>query len=232
MKRILPAAAALLVLAGCRPPLQVTAEARRVAVRVTVTATVPGLDVRGGASIQAACQEQVKLRLGAGKLEVSDGGPDSVERPMLEIRILEVALADCPGKGAVLGGWLRDTTEEAVDDMVRRAATGDRGPIEHEGRLEDTLAGRYIVRGIRSHRLEALGYKPLLLSGRITFRGGGMVYTRDFDGWQLLPRMRPLPREGEGDQAPRIRREEARALAELALEGLGSRIGWSMTHDL
>ncbi|HJW73539.1 MAG TPA: hypothetical protein VJ486_11975 [Geothrix sp.] len=231
MGRAMYAVLAVLALTACQRPIEITAQARQVAVRVALHGQLPGLTAQQMEDIRASYENQVRARLGQVADTVLNATDHPSTRPLLEISIDEVELSDYPSKSDIFKDWLGDTTEEIVTDAIDQMITRSKEPIEHDGNLSDTLVGRYVVRGIHRHRLEHLGYRPLLISGTLTFFGNGSTYQCDFNGWRLLPKMHPLPKKPGEDQSPQIREEEGRALASFVMERLGSGWRWSVSPD-
>ena len=231
MKRLALPILALLALVACEKPATVIAREKKIAVRVTMTAHFPGIDAQGEEEMRASYQEQVKARLKGLADVVTDAEANSSARPLLEINIEDLSLSGFASKGDVFQGWAFDRSFTAAMEGITRAARNEHGPIEHQGELSDTLIGRYVTRGIQKSRLERLGYRPFLISGTLSFTGAGNEYRCDFDGWKLLPLMKPLPKEAGKDQTAQIRQEEAKGLAEYVMKRMHAEWEWMMSPD-
>lgn len=231
MKRIIYTIAAILALVGCQLPLQVTSKARRIGIIVTMDTHLPGLNQQQEENIRNFYYQQIKKRLSNVANVITDASNDPSIRPVVEVHIDDVSLSDYPTKAEIFHGWLVDSTLNFAYAALNQSITHETGPIESETPMNETLVGKYVVRGIHKHRLERLGYRPLLISGELIFRGNGMTYECNFDGWKLLPRMRPLLKDGNKDQSSQIREEEGKALAGYIMDRLDSSWQWSMSPD-
>ena len=225
-------AVSVLLLMGCRPPLDITAQTKKVAVRLLIHQDLPGLDDRQSKEIRELYSQQLCGELGKYAEVATDTSHwDPSERPLVMVQIDAITLSGYPTKTDIFQDWLIDTTLNGIVDGINETLHIPKNTDDQHPLFSDTLEGRYITRGIHKHQLEQLGYHPFILSGRLTFKTKGNSYRCNFTGWELVSGMNPLNLKDGKDHALEIRKEEGRALAGYVMQRLGSSSQWNWSSE-
>ena len=214
---------ALLGLAACQPPKERIAERKRYAVEFDFRESLPGLSDADKAQLEAAYEAAVRAKLRALYGEPQPAPPAPEGCPIVKVQVDALELAAYPPKGGLLKGWIVDSTITGVLDHLTRNPEAD----ANQNAIQNDYLDRYIARKVETHRLDRLGYLPILVKAQLTYWDSDRAYFCDLDGEEMLTAFHPLTQLG--GQAPRdIRAEEARVLAETVAERLASRADWTM----
>lgn len=213
---------ALLALVACEPPqARIASHHQQYAVEIVFHDDLPGLSDAERAELHATYEAAIRADLTAAVGE-STSAPIE-DGPLVKVEIKALQLAAYPPKGGLLTGWFLDSTVNGVLDHLTR----DPQANAHENGLNNSYLDRYIDRKVEAHRLDRLGYLPLLVRGKLSYADGSRTYVSDLNGEDMLTTFQPLA--SLGDRSPRaIRAEEARVLGKVVAERLGSTSGWTV----
>lgn len=212
---------ALLALVACEPPQARIATHKQYALQIIFHDDLPGLSDSERAELHAAYDAAIRADL---KAALGEPAPvQSEDGSVVKVEINALQLAAYPPKGGLLTGWFLDSTVSGVLDHLTRDPQADaRQNARNNGYLD-----RYIDRKVETHRLDRLGYLPLLVRGKLSYADRDRTYTADLNGEDMLTTFQPLG--SLGDRSPHtIRAEEARVLGKVVAERLASTSGWTV----
>lgn len=214
---------ALLALVACQPPGERLAQRHAYALEVVFHESLPGVSDADRSALHAAYEAAIRARLRADYGDPASPAPEGC--PVIQVDVEGLELAAYPPKGGLFVGWLIDSTVSGVlDDLTRNP-----GATAEQNARNNSYLDRYIARKVETHRLDRIGYLPLLVKARLTYQDPERSYRKNLDGEDLLTAFRPLSRVEGRDQAADIRAEEARVLAEAVANQLASRADWTTT---
>jgi len=218
---------ALLGLVACAPPKDRIAAHKGYALVITFEDSLPGLMDQDRAELHAGYERAIRARLAAKYGEPVLEVPATGGCPIVKVDIQDLVVAAYPPKSGLFKGWVVDATVNGVLDRLTRNVNAD----ANQNAIQNDYLDRYIARKVQTHRLDRLGYLPLLVKGELTYQDEGRIYASRLDGEDLLPAFQPLQRLGGGDPQ-RIRAEEARVLAEVVDAHLASGAAWPLVRIL
>lgn len=214
---------ALLGLMACQPPSERLAERKRYAVEFDFRETLPGLSDGQRAELEGVYEAAIRARLKALYGEPVPAPPAPEGCPVIKVQVDALRLAAYPPKGGLFKGWLVDSTVTGVLDTL----TNNPDANANQNEIQNSYLERYIDRKVETHRLDRLGYLPLLVTAQLTYWDTERAYFCDLDGEDLLTSFRPLGKLSGQDQEREIRAEEGRVLAGAVADRLASRADWT-----
>lgn len=218
---------ALISLVACQPPADRIAARKGYALAITFEDSLPGLSDPDRAALHAGYERAIRTQLAARYGEPLPELPATGDCPIVKVDIQDLVVAAYPPKGGLFKAWVVDATVTGVLDHLTRNPDAD----AHQNAIQNGYLDRYIARKVETHRLDRLGYLPLLVKGELSYQDKDRIYSCRLDGEDLLTAFQPLKQLGGAD-APRIRAEEARVLAETVKDRLASGAGWPLVRIL
>ena len=222
MRRGFAPIALLLALCACEPPRDRIAERKRYAVEFDFRESLPGLGDAEKAALEASYEAAIRAKLQSLYGEPQPAPPAPQGCPVIKVEVDALELAAYPPKGGLFKGWLVDSTLTGILDHLTKNPQAD----ANQNAIQNEYLDRYIARKVETHRLDRLGYLPLLVKAQLTYWDADRAYFCDLDGEDLLTTFRPLNRLN-GRAAGDIRAEEARVLADAVADRLASRSDWA-----
>ena len=215
--------AALSLAVGCQRP-EVEAFRLRpvpIVVRMEVPASIPG-----SATIQHEYGAALRSRLATRATVVVDGAAAPAAAAELRVVVTDIRAARNEPNAAAVGV----ATGLAVGTLS--ALVGNRDAV-FDGLWWGLWAGSNVAADRRAERY-ARGYRPnrinavAFLTQGDTHAPGKQVTLAEFDvnGHEVIEAMAPLG-AADRDDLPRVREEEARALARVVVRKLEERFGWT-----
>ena len=217
------AVAALLALVACQPPSERILQRHRYAVEVVFHESLPGMTPEEQAALHVVYENAIRARLKATYGEPEPAPPAPADCPVIKVDVDGLELASYPPQGGLFKAWLVDSTVSGVLDNLTRNPNADADANARDNSYLD----RYIARKVETHRLDRLGYLPLLVTARLTYWDTEKAYWSDLDGEDLLTTFQPLKKVGGNmDQSRDVRAEEGRVLADAVADRLLSQSKW------
>jgi hypothetical protein len=213
----------LLLLVGCQPP-EIDAFRQRpvpIVVRLEVPASIPGADAIGQEYAAA-----LRSRLATRTTVVVDGAAPPAAAADLRLVVTDIRRSSGEPSAAAVGV----ATGLAVGTL--NAVLGNRNAA-WEGVYWGLWTGTNVAAAQHAER-RSLGYRPnrinavAYLTQKDASAPGKVVTLAEFDvsGQEVVESMMPLS-PAERDDPPRVREEEARALARVVVRKLEDRFGWT-----
>ncbi len=207
---------ALIALVACQPP-QARLARSGYALEVVFQEAPEELPDPARADLQAAYENAIRAKLAAA---YGAPAPSTGDVPLIQVEVDEIRPAAFP-KQNLFAGWAMDSAISGLLDHITANPDGD----AHQTAINDSYLDRAIDRTLMEHRLNRLGYLPMLVSAHLRYEDGRREYRCVLQGEKLLAAYRPLPELG-GREPSQIRAEEGRVLAEAVAQRLASRADW------
>lgn len=209
----------LLALVACEPPQARMSAHKAYAIEVVFHEDLPGLSDPERADLHAVYNAAIRAQLAA-----EFGNPIAVpseDCPVVKVEVDAIRVAAYPPSGGLFKDWMVDSTVGGVLDNLLHDSNAD----GRQTARNNSYLDQYIDRKVETHRLDRLGYLPLLVAGKLIYADGDRTYACALEGEDMLTTFRPLNELG-GKDPHDIRMEEGRVLAQVVANRLASKSGW------